>query len=418
MAPPTRLCYAPAPMTVTGTDEQRAGGGAWLARALLGGRHRLFLVAAAANLVLHRARSLATLICLVAVVTPLLVAAAIGEALSVQAQAQVEAGPDLLVSGDHYGRTGTVSLALAEEIRQIPGVLRVTPRVVARLQLEGRTLTLLATDSQIALPGALLAEGRAPQPGPGPDEAVVGAAVAAQFGAYPGLGIAIDGRRTRLLRIVGLFSPSSPPGLANVIWTPFAAAERLYDRPGEATELLVETRPGYAQRVTEAIGASHRALRLPTRPLGQGCVERGYALRTGSFALLWLLLLAATVPVVAVTSGFGLRERQREIALLRALGWHRSEIFELGLLEEIFLGLGATVAAGLRAWTWVRFFHGAGIAMVLLPGAGLTPEVPIPAIFLPVPLLLTSVTVTTVLLLGSLVATWRAAAVTPAAVLR
>ena len=64
------------------------------------------------------------------------------------------------------------------------------------------------------------------------------------------------------------------------------------------------------------------------------------------------------------------------------------------------------------------FCHGAGIARVLLPVAGLTPEVPIPAIFLPVPLLLATVTVTAVLLLGSLVATWRAAAVTPAAVLR
>lgn len=388
------------------------------ADAATGPRHRVFLLAAAANLLRHRGRTLATMACLLAVLTPLLVAAAVSKALVETGREQIRHGPDLLVSGDPYGRGGTIPLSLAEEIGKLPGVERVEPRIVGRVWFEGRTLTLLATDAVEPVPGAVIAEGRGPRPGPGPDEAVVGASIAATFEAYPGTGLAIEGNRVRLFKVVGIFSPAAPLATASMLWTTFQGGARLYDRPGEATELAIYTRPGYAMGVVEAIGQQHRALRLQTRPMMQSYLERGHTLKAGSFAMLWLLLLAALIPVVAITSGIGLRERSREVALCRALGWHMGELLELSLLEDLLLAAAASGGAALLAWSWVHLLHGAGIASIFLPGIGLTPEVPVPAIFVPEALLLAWVTTTSVMLIGSLAATWRAAAMSPAAVLR
>ncbi len=381
-----------------------------------GPRHRLFLVAAAGNLLRHRGRSLATLAVLVAVLTPLLAAAALTEALLAAAGLQVTEGPDLLLSGDPYGRGGPLPLSLAAELRELPGVERVLPRIVSRVEREGHTFTFLAQDAAEALPGAVLAEGRAPRPGA--NEAVVGEGVAQALGAYPGGGLAIETGKLNVLKVVGLFGSSGPLASHNMIWSSFAAGQKLYGERGEATELGVYTRPGYAQNVLEAIGRRHAGLRLQTQPLMRSYLERGYGLRAGSFGLLWLLLLAAAVPVLAVTAGFGLRERRREVALARALGWHLGELLELSLLEDLLLAALACLSSWVLAWIWLRLLQGAGIAGVYLGGVGLVADRPPPAIFVPGPLLMAFAASAGLILVGSLLATWRAAATDPAAVLR
>ena len=381
-----------------------------------GPRHRIFLVAAAGNLLRHRGRTLATLACLVSVITPLLVAAAITEALVRQGLAQIDAGPEIVLSGDTYGRGGPMPLSLVEEIRALPGVERVQPRIVSRVYREGHMYTFLAVDPPGVMPGALLSEGRAPRPGH--NEAVIGYAGAEAMGAYPGGGVAVQTDRLRIFKVVGLFDTAAPLATANLIWTSFDAGASMYDPAREATEIGIYTKPGYALGVIEAIGRAHPRLRLQPRPMVKGFLERGYTLRAGSFAMLWLLLLAALVPVIAVTSGFGLRERRREVALCRALGWHIAEILEVSLLEDMLLAAAASALSGLLGWAWLHLANGAGISLVFLGGLGLTSEVPLPGVFLPGPILMVWVLTTGVVLVGTLTATWRAASSSPALVLR
>ena len=393
-------------------------------------RHGVLLVVAAANLLRFRARSLALLTCLLAVLVPLLTALAITAALVDQGQAQLNAGADILVSGDTYGRGGPVPLSLVEPIAAIDGVQRVQPRIVSRVFRGGRMYTLLAVDPpggpDAQAPGVasdaapdqapLIIEGRAPAPGR--NEAVVGAATAQALGTYPGSSVMVHTDRVRLLKVVGMFNAAAPLATANMIWTSFAAGARLYEPNREATELALYTRPGYAGAVVELLAQRYPRLRVQPRSLIREFLERGYTLRAGSFGMLWLMVLAVLIPVLTVASGFGLHERRREVALCRAMGWHVGELLEVRLLEDLVLSTAGTLLAGLVSWAWVRLAGGVGVASIFVPGIGLTTEVPVPATFTPGPLVMVWVVSTTVVLAGTLVATWSAAAANPATVLR
>ena len=119
-----------------------------------------------------------------------------------------------------------------------------------------------------------------------------------------------------------------------------------------------------------------------------------------------------------VTSGFGLSERRREAALLKATGWMTDEVLLLSFVESLVIAtLGASISV-ILAWIWLVPFQGAGLAGIFLPGVETDPALVLPFELAPVPLLLTSVIALAIVTIGSIYSTWRSATTSPALALR
>src|SRR4051812_34442837 len=83
----------------------------------------------------HPLRSLVAVCCLVAVLLPYLACLGLSRGLADEAEASVRFGADLYVTARRFGRPVPVPLSAAGEVRRIPGVVEVVPRIVGGIVL-------------------------------------------------------------------------------------------------------------------------------------------------------------------------------------------------------------------------------------------------------------------------------------------
>ena len=71
---------------------------------------------------------------------------------------------------------------------------------------------------------------------------------------------------------------------------------------------------------------------------------------------------------------------------MKAIGFSVLDILEMAFFEVIYLSMMASTASFAFAWAWIRIFEGAGVAPFFIAGLELGPNIPVPAIFQPLPL--------------------------------
>jgi ABC-type lipoprotein release transport system permease subunit len=386
-------------------------------------------------LYLHPLRSLVTLTALLAVLVPYLTALAIAKGIEQEAAATVEGGADLYVTATQFGRPVPVPLEVVPQLRRIDGVTAVTARITGHLTLgkdqEPAVLVGMPADALSAglppPPGYL--DGRLPGPGP-LNELVVGSELARRLHLEVGARLPPfyhNEAGERLSEVVGIFRPDAPLWQAHLVLTTLDTAQAIFNQQGLATDLLVSCRPGYEATVSRAIlqtvppparaGANLR-LRVTSRADLAALLPAGLLHREGIFTLHFVLAFAVGIPVVLVTSGLGLRERRREIGILKATGWQTDEVLLRGLVENFLLCLAAASLAVVAAFAWLRLFNGYGIAALFLAGADAAPAFRVPCRLMPVPALLAFVLSFAVVMSGTLVTTWRATTVPPVEAMR
>ena len=162
-------------------------------------------------------------------------------------------------------------------------------------------------------------------------------------------------------------------------------------------------------------GASARVV---TREDLAAALPQGPAHREGIFTLLFVLAFAVGILVVLVTSGFGLSERRREVAILKATGWQTDELLLRSLAETAVIAVAGASLAVLLAVVWLRGLNGYWIAGAFLVGVDAAPAFRVPFRLIPVPVLLASLIAFVVALSGSLYSTWRAATAPPREAMR
>ncbi len=376
---------------------------------------------------LHRARSLATVACVVALLLPLLAGLAVFEGLRDQAADGARFGADLVVTGRRYGRPAPLPASAADVLRAIPGVASVEARIVGSVALgsAGEPAVVVGVDAAGLPDGARCVEGRL-FAADGGNELVVGSRLARRLGLGPGAAIPPFYRSRegeRVSTVVGVFRSDLPVWEANLVFTSLETARRIFDERETVTDLLVTCDPGYADEVRRRIA------RLPSlaatgdgAPLFPRVLSRAdraallagqTASGTGIFGVHWLLLLAAGVPLVIVTSGAGLRDRRRETGVLKMLGWGTDEVLVRVFVESLVLAAAAASAAVLLAALWLGPLGARGLAAALLPGADADPAFAVPWRLAPAPVAVASALALALVLLGTLPSNWRAAAAEP-----
>lgn len=377
-------------------------------------------------------RSIACVIALLAVLVPYLAGEAIARGLEAEAEASISFGADLHITGSQFGRAAALPISAAEQLRGLKDVRMVVPRIVGGVVLGKERMPAVV----VGLANGQMAEwancidGHLPNQG-GPHELVVGTAIAHKLGLHVGSPLLPfyrnDLRGERNSRIVGVFKPDSPLWQASLILTTFESAAIIFEQEGLATDLLVWCNPGTENDVARAVAdrlvsqtpsGGNIRLRVTTRKEMIGTLPLGGRQREVAFNLHYLLAISASILVLALTSGIGLSERRREIGILKATGWQTEDVLVRSGFESLILSISSACLAFLAVWIWLRPFNGYGLASIFLNGASVTQDFRIPYRLTPVPLILAFVFSLTVVLSGTLYATWRASTAAPREAIR
>lgn len=384
------------------------------------------------SILLHPLRSLVTAAAVTAALLPYLVCLGIFHGIRTEAEASIEFGADLYVSGAQFGHKVPIPQSARHEIEKIDGVTEVVPRIAGAIVLGKNRESAVVVGMPIEkfADGATFIDGRLPGPN-SLNELVIGSELARR------LNLKLDSRippfyhnskGERLSMVVGLFRQDAPVWQANLILTTLTTAATIFDQDGLVNDLLVYCRPGYEEhvraKVLEAVtfgrkeGANGPRPAVIARADLDAVLPSGLLGQQGIFELHFVLVFAVGILVVLVTSGLGLSERRREIGILKATGWQTDEVLLRSLVESLLLSLAAASVSILLAFIWLKFFNGFWIASVFLSGASVAPAFRVPFYLAPVPALFAFLIALVVVMTGSIYSTWRAATVSPVEAMR
>ena len=242
-----------------------------------------------------------------------------------------------IVGSDHdvvLGERARVSSALAGRLAAVPGVRAAIPDVSAPARLGGRVAAAHGWSSAALTPYELTA-GRPPA---GSREVVTG---------YPAkLGTKLRLASTeaaRTVTVVGVARPRQPVRQRAAIFLTDAEATRLAGHPGRVDAIGVLAGPGFdAARLR-----SRGAVVLTGSDRGRAEYPELQAARTTLIAVTAAfggLALFIAIFVVASTMGLSIQQREREIALLRAVAATPGQIRRMIAFEALIVGLVGAAA--------------------------------------------------------------------------
>lgn len=388
-------------------------------------KHLALFHIAADNIARHRLRSLTVVLCLIAILSPFLSAISILEGVKAQSLLSVDEGADIYVTMDLFGRNGVIPIADAAAIKTMDGVFEAVPRVVGRIAINGRSAVLLGIPIDRRTYDLTIIQGAPPQPG----EVAIGKklAQALNLGADGQIGIGaraisiidhVPYFMKKMYRVSGILDASADIRTADLVLMDINDAVSVYEMDGFATDIAIYTKPGASARVNEGLMKMNSAYRIQSKELVKTYVERGLNTRGGVFTALYLVAIAVAVPAVLVSTGIGLPERKKEIGVLKATGWRTSDVMEMTVFETVLYAVTGASAAFLVSFIWVRLLNGFFIARLFISGTGDIPSFPVPSQFFPLPFFYAIFLALTVTMVGSIITTWRTAAVAPGEALR
>lgn len=384
-------------------------------------KHKNLLFAALADLLRRRVRSLVVTLCLTAILFPLVTALAISEGLRFQAEIAVREGADLYVSADQYGGSGAISVTFIEKLSALQGVSRATARVIGRTYFANRVVAVVGIDRQSLLALKPLVRGTPPD---APGEVLVGQSIAEEFAVEPGIRFTLASNNRKVFKSAGTLSRTCLWG-SDVLIMHLEDANEFFRMKGDATQLLLYTSPQSTPHVKESLYGLSNQGRTPLPPLQiedrsriQERLQRGYGYMGGIFIVLFIIGAALGISAFFVTSGFGLKELDKEIGVLKAVGWRTWEVLEKVALENLLISLAAVSVSILLSMVWIKGLNGILIAQFYVAEVGLIADVDIPSRYLPSHAVFYLVLALGVTLIGSLFSTWKKARITPSELMR
>jgi putative ABC transport system permease protein len=288
------------------------------------------------------------------------------------ATAAVVTGQQVIGTEDKVPLTerARVNASLTDRLAAVPGVRAAIADVSAPARLGGRATVAHGWGSAALTPYKLTA-GRAPAE---PDEVVTG---------YPAkLGVTMRFASTeaaRTVKVVGIARPRHPVGQQTAIFLTDAEAARLTGHPGRVDAIGVLAAPGFdAGRLRKVAGGADV---LTGDDRGRAEYPESQAERTTLIAVTAAfggLALFIAIFVVASTMGLSIQQREREIALLRAVAGTPGQIRRMIAWEAAIVGL-----VGAAAGIWPGTILGRELAEGLVEHGIAPPNLEVSAGWLP-----------------------------------
>jgi len=386
-------------------------------------RHRNLLYAALSDIVRRRIRSIVVTLCLATILFPLVTALAISEGLRFQAEMAVNEGADVYITRELYGGEGPISPACSAKLSGLEGISRVTVRVIGRTYFVDRLVAVVGLDRDGLLALKPIVKGDVPKVR---GQVVVGRGIAGEFGIKPGPGMrfTVAQNNRKVFTPTGTLHPSSLWS-SYVMFMHYEDANEFFRLKGVVTQLLLykssQSAPLSKNSITEQMnkgGSPSPSFRIGTRDHMREMLLKGYNHSGGIYTVLFVIGAALAIPAFLVTSGFGLREVDKEIGVLKAMGWRTSEFLEKVFLENLLISLTAVSISIILSMAWAKGLNGILIGQFFVAEIGVIPQVEIPSRYLPSHGLFCLVFALGVTLLGGLLTAWRKANMPPSELMR
>jgi putative ABC transport system permease protein len=254
-----------------------------------------------------------------------------GAAAVVAGQQKVGAGHGVLL-----GERARVSSALAARLAAVPGVRSAIGDVSVPAELGDRAAVAHGWSSA-ALTPYVLSAGRPPA---GPGEVVTG---------YPAtLGARLSFAATepaRTVTVVGVARPRHPVSQQAAIFLTDAEATRLAGHPGRVDAVGVLAAPGFDAGRLRAVADGAQVLTGDARAAAEYPeLERTRTIMIPVTAAFGGLAMFIAIFVVASTLGLSIQQREREIALLRAVAATPGQIRRMIAWEAVIVALVGSAA--------------------------------------------------------------------------
>jgi putative ABC transport system permease protein len=271
-----------------------------------------------------------------------------GTAAVVTGKQRVGAEHDVLLA-----ERARVSSALVARLATVPGVRAAIGDVAVPVRL-GRRPAVAHGWSSAALTPYVLSAGRAPVR---PDEVVTG--FPASLGARMSLA---STEPVRTVTVVGVASPREPVPQQQAIFLTDTEATRLAGHPGRVDAIGLLAGPGLDVSRVRTVAAGTSVLTGNAR----GEAEDPDLVRTRTTlipvtAAFGGLAMFIAMFVVASTMGLSIQQREREIALLRAVAATPAQIRRMIAWEAALVGL---VGSAVGIWPGIVLGHALGRALV------------------------------------------------------
>jgi ABC-type lipoprotein release transport system permease subunit len=375
-------------------------------------KHINLLLLATENLLRHKAKTIVVCLCIIAILTPFITAIAISEGIRAQSLISVNAGADLYLTFDEFGRNAAIPLKYLDEIKKIFGVKKAIPRIIGRGFLQNKLAVIVGINREDIPDAVSCISGRIFE---NVNEVVVGHELARHFKLHVGDQFSMRCQQRRTFTVVGFFSSDASIWGSSMIFMSFKDAGELFGKQDVATDIQIHSLPGHNSEIATDLYdiLQSEPYRLQDKHMIELYFKKGFMLKEGIFSALYIVAFALGVPAILVASGFGLSERKKEIGIMKATGWQTLEVLELISIEQLLISLlGATIAIVLSI-LWIKGFNGAFIAQFFIAEITMLPKFTMPARFLPLPCLLSFFFAFLLTMVSSIYSSWRASTVSP-----
>jgi ABC-type lipoprotein release transport system permease subunit len=377
------------------------------------------------NLRLSMGRSLALGFGIAATLAVLGATVFFSDALVAEALRSSAQSPDILVARFIAGRPAPMQSEDAARFVGIPAVAAVTPRIWGYFYssaLQGN-ITIVGVPSgkaSVLANANAFAEGRDLEVGK--HEIVLGQAIATALGVRVGdtITLPIQNRPTAALTLVGTLKASLDWHTADVIFADESDARaQLGYGVNEISDIAITL-----SNTAESHLVATKAVKVlvGVRAVERTELERVYTIAYGRRSGLMLLALLPSILTLLLLvldklSGVSPRE-QRQIAILKSIGWSTRDVLAVKLLEMVAVAALSSAIGLLIAYFWAFSLNAAGLRHALMGFGVFYPEHPLaPAVDAAQVIGLLAAVVGPVVALA-VVPAWRAAQADPLGTLR
>ena len=387
-------------------------------------QHSNFLEYAIKSILAQKTRTIAITFSLAIAIMVLGSTIFISDGLLKEAQISVDYAPDITVQNMQAGRVVPMPYVYAEYLGKFLDVKKIVPRVWGYVLLEDRVYTLMGIDPNIVPTieeiGFTIAQGR-PILANERNVAIIGSQVADSLNIELNDEVKIaEVHAVYSFTVVGIFDSDVSLFTSDLILIDMETSRDFLDiDPETATDLCIylddETMiPNTASLISQV----YPDLRVITRQSMSDAFSSTYGLRSGYVSVLWFILLLAVILVAWNQTSTASREAQREVGILKTLGFSTLNILEIRFLETLILGFISATVGVFLAIIFDVYLGAPIIRDFMLGWSAIYPNFPVP-VFIGLGSLLTLYAAAMIpLLVGTLIPSWKSAITEPDIVMR